>query len=370
MSNTDTEFGFIITAVGDSGESDAEMYKGMFSDVEKGIELGFNSTWMIEHHFTDYFPTPNPLQLLSFVAGRYPDIDLGTAVLVLPWYNPLRLAEDLSLLRMVTDRKLHIGIGRGTAILEYERFGIPNMDETRDRFHEIIDIVRKATSNPSFTYDGKFHRVGLETTLRPKVDSWENTFFYGAVGGSPESSQIMAKEGLPIACTAWGNIGAQETAVKSWREEAVKNGVDIEANKLPVMLNCIVADTDDEAIEQAKEYIPIFMQAQLDHYDTHRERFEKLESYKAWGNVMKGWEARTNPDNIPAWCEGQLVGSPETCVRRAQEFVDIGFGQIVYSLLDSGRACRASPRLDGTFCERRDAEHQEPEARRLNFNDC
>ena len=329
MSNKDVEFGFIITAVGGEGESDAQMYKGMMSDVEKGIELGFNSAWMIEHHFTDYFPTPNPLQLLSHIAGRYPDIDLGTAVLVLPWYNPLRLAEDISLLRMVTDRKLHIGIGRGTAILEYERFGIPNMDETRDRFHEIIDIVREATSNDTFTYDGKFYNVGLETTLRPKVDNWDNTYFYGAVGGSPESSHIMADEGLPIACTAWGNIGAQEVAVASWRERIANNGVNPDDFSLPVMLNCIVADSDDEAIDMAKQYIPIFMQAQLDHYDTHRERFEQLESYKAWGNVIKGWEARTNPDNIPAWCEGQLVGSPETCIKRAQEFVDIGFGQII-----------------------------------------
>jgi len=294
MSNQDVEFGFIISAVGGEGESDSDMYKSMFTDVEKGIELGFDSTWMIEHHFSDYFPTPSPLLTLSHIAGRYPDIDLGTAVLVLPWYNPLRLAEDLSVLRMVTDRKLHIGIGRGTSILEYERFGMPNMD--------------------------------------------------GAVGGSPESSQIMAKEGLPIACTAWGNIGAQETAVNSWREEAIKNGVDVDANKLPVMLNCIVAETDDEAIDQAKHYIPIFMQAQLDHYDTHRERFEKLESYKAWGNVIKGWEARTNPDNIPAWCEGQLVGSAETCAKRAQEFVEIGFGQIIIHCSTPG--VPAGPRQD------------------------
>ena len=183
------------------------------------------------------------------------------------------------------------------------------MDETRDRFHEIIDIVRTATSQDSFSYDGKFHSVGIETRLRPKVDSWDNTFFYGAVGGSPESSQIMAKEGLPIACTAWGNIGAQETAVKSWREEAVKNGVDIDANKLPVMLNCIVADTDEEAVEQAKHYIPIFMQAQLDHYDTHRERFEKLESYKAWGNVIKALKAPVSmPPNLLIYAYLQFRG--------------------------------------------------------------
>ena len=328
MSEQKLDFGFIITAVGDKSESDREMYRSMFSDVEKGIELGFNSTWMIEHHFSDYFPTPSPLQLLSFIAGRYPEIDLGTAVLVLPWYHPLRLAEDLATLRLLTDRKLHIGIGRGTAFLEYERFGMPNMDESRGRFLEIIDMVQKGLNNESFTFDGEFYKLGLETTIRPRVD-WGDTSFYGAVGGSPESAEIMAKKGLPIACTAWGNIGAQKVAIETWRETASAQGVDIGATKLPIMLNCIVADTDEEAIAEAQKYIPLFMQAQLDHYDTHADRFKELKSYQGWLPVMEGWRARTKPENIPSWCEGQLVGSPETCAARIREFADAGFGQII-----------------------------------------
>ena len=328
MTDQKLEFGFIITAVGGPGESDKDMYKGMFADVEHGIDLGFDSTWMIEHHFSDYFPTPNPLQLLSFIAGRYPEIDLGTAVLVLPWYHPLRLAEDLSTFRLITDRKLHIGIGRGTAFLEYERFGMPNMDESRPRFLEIIDMVRTGLNQDSFTYDGEFYKLGLETTIRPKVD-WGDTTFYGAVGGSPESAEIMAKNGLPIACTAWGNIGAQKIAIDTWRKTAVNHGVDLNATKLPVMLNCIVGDTDEEAIAEAQKYIPVFMQAQLDHYDTHADRFKELKSYQGWLPVMEGWRARTNPANIPPWCEGQLVGSPETCAARIRDFADAGFGQII-----------------------------------------
>ena len=335
MANDNLDFGFILSAVGDEGETDAQMYKGLFSDVEYGIELGFDSTWMIEHHFSNYFPTPSPLQLLTFIAGRYPQIDLGTGVLVLPWYNPLRLAEDLSLLRMVSDRKLHIGIGRGTAFTEYERFGMPNMDESRERFLEIIDMVQTALTNESFTFKGKFYNLDLETMLRPKVD-WADTTFYGAVGGSPESSEIMAKHGLPIVCTAWGNIGAQKIAIDTWRNTMLENNDDITGKKLPVMLNCIVEDTDEEAIAEAKKYIPIFMQAQLDHYDTHGDRFKTLKSYQGWLPVMNGWRARTDPKNIPSWAEGQLIGSPETCAARIREFADAGFGQIIVHVATPG----------------------------------
>ena len=335
MGNKHLDFGFIITAVGGEGESDRQMYDGMFKDVERGIDLGFDSTWMIEHHFSDYFPTPNPLQLLSFIAGRYPEIDLGTAVLVLPWYNPLRLAEDLATFRMITDRHLHIGIGRGTAFLEYERFGMPDMDESRGRFLEMIEMVRAGLTTDKFTYDGDFYKLGLETTIRPKVE-WENTTFYGAVGGSPESAEIMAKNGLPIACTAWGNIGAQKIAIDTWRKTAIDYGVDVNATKLPVMLNCIIEDTDAEAIAQAQKYIPIFMQAQLDHYDTHADRFKDLKSYQGWLPVMENWRARTQPENIPPWCDGQLVGSPETCAARIREFAEAGFGQIIVHISTPG----------------------------------
>ena len=104
MANRDIDFGFVITAVGEPGASDEAMYREIFNDVEHGIALGYSTAWMIEHHFSDYFPTANPLQLLAFIAGRYPEIALGTCVLVLPWYQPLRLAEDIAQLRLLTDK--------------------------------------------------------------------------------------------------------------------------------------------------------------------------------------------------------------------------------------------------------------------------
>lgn len=323
----EVSFGFVITAAGAPGTSDADMYRDMFDDVEHGIALGFSNCWMIEHHFSDYFPTPNPLQLLAYIAGRYPDITLGTCVIIPPWYQPLRLAEDIAQLRLLTDRPIELGIGRGTAILEYDRFGMPNMEEARDRFRETYEIVHRALTEDVFTYEGKHLSVPKPVRLRPKVDP-KGINFYGAVGSSPESAGIMADLGLPIMCSSFGDFDKQADIVRHWRERFAAGGGDPDAHMVPIMVNCVIEDTDEAAIEEAKRYMPLFMKAQIDHYEADDDHFEYLESYSAWRQTFENMKKRCDPANIPPWTKGQIIGSPETAIRQTRAFIEAGYNHI------------------------------------------
>ena len=123
---------------------------------------------MIEHHFSDYFPTPNPLAFLSHIAARFPDFALGTCVLVTPWYEPLRLAEEIAQLNLLTDQPLHLGLGRGTAKYEYDAFGVP-MEESRQRFREVWEIVSTALAGGRFRYEGQHLSVPTRVELRPPL---------------------------------------------------------------------------------------------------------------------------------------------------------------------------------------------------------
>ena len=114
-----------IGAVDAEGASDATLYREAVGDARRAQELGYEAVWLVEHHFSDYYPTPNPLMLLSHIAAACPGLGLGTAVMVLPWYDPIRFAEDVSMLRTLTDGPLHIGMGRGTAKLEYDAMRVP-----------------------------------------------------------------------------------------------------------------------------------------------------------------------------------------------------------------------------------------------------
>ncbi len=326
------EFGFVAAAVDAPGTPDAQLYREVLADCEHNRSLGYGTVWMIEHHFSDYFPTPSPLMFLSHLTARFPDLALGTCVLVMPWYNPLRLAEDIAMLSVLCERPLHLGLGRGTAKYEYDAFGL-NMEETRTRFRETYEILQCALTGKPFSYQGEYLSVPKEIRIRPEPNR-ERINLYGAIG-SPDSAGIMGSLGLPPICTSIGNYDAQVAALVNWREAAAAGGFQTDVT-MPIMMDCIVADTDAEAILEAREYKPRFMQAQIDHYQTDTTDWENTKSYEAWKKIFAGMKARTIPENIDPWTEWQLIGSGETVCRKLQKFIDAGFNHFILHFATPG----------------------------------
>ena len=100
-------------------------------------ELGFDSVWITEHHFSDYSIAPNPLQYLTWLAGKTKHVRLGTQVVVVPWHDPVRLAEEIAVLDHVSDGRAIIGFGRGLARMEYEGLRV-DQSKARELFDEIV----------------------------------------------------------------------------------------------------------------------------------------------------------------------------------------------------------------------------------------
>jgi alkanesulfonate monooxygenase SsuD/methylene tetrahydromethanopterin reductase-like flavin-dependent oxidoreductase (luciferase family) len=116
--------------------------------------------------------------------------------------------------------------------------------------------------------------------------------------------------------------------LRSWDSAAAASGTPTQDVTKPIMINCVVADTDEEATRLAQEYIPRFMQAQLDHYTPDEVDWEKMDSYRAWRGQFAGMKAKTDPANIPAWAEFQLVGSPDTVASKTARYIEAGFNHI------------------------------------------
>lgn len=123
-----------------AGHSDAAVVTEHMAMGDLAEPLGFDSLFALEHHFTGYAMSPSPLQTLSYYAGRTKRIQLGTSVVVLPWHDPVRVAEQIALLDIMCGGRCLFGFGRGAASKEYEGFRIP-MDEARPRFVEAAKIV-------------------------------------------------------------------------------------------------------------------------------------------------------------------------------------------------------------------------------------
>ena len=154
--------------------------EGFRDFIEYNVEaeaLGFHSTFVVEHHFTGYGQVSATLNLLTWLGARTTTLRLGTAVIVLPWHNPVLLAEQAATLDLLSGGRLDFGIGKGYRYNEFAGFCV-TMDEADARFDECLDVIVKAwTSNEPFSHRGKywpFDNIVVEppTAQRPHPPIW------------------------------------------------------------------------------------------------------------------------------------------------------------------------------------------------------
>ena len=277
--------------------------------------LGFDSLWALEHHFTGYAMSPAPTQLLAYFAGRTRRIQLGTAVIVLPWHDPVRVAEQIALLDIMCGGRCLFGFGRGAASTEYEGFRIP-MDEARPRFSEAAEIVVKALANESFEHDGQFFKIP-RMSIRPRPMSNPERRFY-ASSVSPESAEVIAKLGfgmLMIMQNEWEKCRQDIDTFQSMSEQA---GF---VPKAPIILtNVSCAETREEAHERAQKYLGRKWQSIDDHYHFSDGHLANVKGYEAYGKTAKTYAKLKDPANLKKatdfYVSIQIVGTPDDCLQQ------------------------------------------------------
>src|SRR5213596_2946472 len=147
--------GIALNMLYQPGRPDASVVGEHLAMGDLAEPLGFDSVFALEHHFTGYAMSPSPTQLLSYIAGRTQRITLGTAVIVLPWHDPVRVAEEIALLDILSHGRCVFGFGRGAASVEYAGFRV-SMEEARPRFVKAALVVVRAMISDVFSWDGEF----------------------------------------------------------------------------------------------------------------------------------------------------------------------------------------------------------------------
>jgi alkanesulfonate monooxygenase SsuD/methylene tetrahydromethanopterin reductase-like flavin-dependent oxidoreductase (luciferase family) len=172
---------------------DRQFIREEMTQLLYAAELGFESIWMTEHHFSNYSISPNPLQYLTWLAAKTgPNVRLGTQVVVVPWRDPVRLAEEIAVLDHVSDGRAIIGFGRGLARMEYEGLRV-DQNMARQLFDEIVPMVIDAFETGYIEGGEIFKQARRE--IRPKpFKSLKGRVFCAA--GSPPSMVSAAKIGL------------------------------------------------------------------------------------------------------------------------------------------------------------------------------
>lgn len=174
---------------------DWECVQSTLAIADLAEPLGFDGIWMPEHCGTPYGMTPNPIQALSYFAGRTERVSLGTFVAVAPWWHPIRLAHQIAYLDIISNgRYTTIGIGRGVSKSEFDAVGVPR-EESRQRFNETLDILALAFSGERFSYEGEIFTVP-EMSLRPEPQSRDLFSRIYSSSSTAESLEILARRGM------------------------------------------------------------------------------------------------------------------------------------------------------------------------------
>jgi alkanesulfonate monooxygenase SsuD/methylene tetrahydromethanopterin reductase-like flavin-dependent oxidoreductase (luciferase family) len=303
----------VVTAV-DETKSDLQLYEEAMALADMAEPLGFDSLWSLEHHFTGYSMIPNPVQFLTYFAARTRTIRLGTAVIVLPWHDPVRVAEQVSVLDHYSNGRVILGLGRGLARIEFEGFRVA-LDESRERFVEYATMILRGLEQGFVEFDGRYLQQPRRD-IRPKpLKSFRGRTYAAAV--SPESSRIMARLGIGILIIPqkpWDAVAQELTEYRQIYKQV--NG----GEPLPtIAAGWVFCDKNAaRAREMAVKYIGGYWQTAIRHYEMTGAHFGKAKGYEYYSAFSKALEGGV--DAATEYFLGlQIWGTPEQCFEKIDD---------------------------------------------------
>ncbi|MGH7880576.1 MAG: LLM class flavin-dependent oxidoreductase, partial [Candidatus Binataceae bacterium] len=222
-----------------------ELYRVTIEHAARAEELGFGEIWLTEHHFDVDGWSPSPMTLAAGVATRTERIRIGTFITILPFQNPVRLAEDIVTADILSNGRLDVGLGKGYRVNEYRSFGIPR-EERAAIFEENLEVLQRMLSGERFSFEGKYnHLTDIQLSPLP-VQRPFPPLWLGARG--KKAVQRAARLGYNL-------MGAGDAATLAYDhalEQANRRPRDFSVAQLRWVY---VAETRDRAWDEAGEHL-------------------------------------------------------------------------------------------------------------------
>ncbi len=292
--------------------SDAEV---VADEVELGVladELGFHALWPVEHHFNDYSFCPDNTVLLAHMAARTSRILLGTGAVILPWNDPLRVAEKIALLDQLSNGRVLFGMGRGLARREYAGFGIP-MDESRDRFDEAAPMILAALESGYIEGDGPYFPQP-RTAIRPApARSFDGRVY--CVAMSPDSVLAAADLGARMVAFSQRPWTDQAAAINTYKErfETVQG----HEPGPPVICDFVYCSEDAaKAEDMAHRYIAGYLTSVMQHYELESDHLKEAKGYESYGSAVDLLKAVGLEKLCSMYLDVNVWGTPDQIVER------------------------------------------------------
>ncbi|MDH3232939.1 MAG: LLM class flavin-dependent oxidoreductase [Alphaproteobacteria bacterium] len=296
----------------DRARPDHEVWRDDLKLADLAEPLGFDSIWTVEHHFTDYMLAPNPMQFLTYMAGRTKSVRLGSMVMVLPWHDPMWQAEQIAMLDTISEGRLILGIGRGAALVEFDGFGVP-MEESRPRFNESAQMLLEGLEQGYCAFDGEYIKQPRRD-IRPQPSRTFKGRTYAA-SVSPESLPVMVRLGvglLIIPQKPWAEVEKELATYRAAYREMHKT-----AAPAPIFAGwTFVDESADRAEEMAQKYIGGYFHSVLAHYEFASAHMKTTRGYEYYGKITDKIAEVGEEQFVEFFKSLQVFGTPEQCLER------------------------------------------------------
>jgi len=295
-------------AVTDAKNMDDTLYMGELVEP-----LGFDSIWATEHYGSAYSMQPNPLQYLAYWTGRTNRVDMGTAVIVAPWWNPVRLAHEISMLDiLLKGRRLHLGIGRGIAPHEYASLGYP-IEQSRKYFYDVINAIRAADGAERFEFRGEVYDIP-PTSIRPQArHKGELTKNIKVAFTTEDSAKLAAENGLGQMFVAGDDV--MEMTDKVRRFNAIRSELGLPPDQPTTLLWMYCAETTEEAEEGWVYFRNQLTAAQHHYFEWNNPGYEGIHGYEEY-LIRQNADISTADAGFAARRATQPIGTPDDIIDR------------------------------------------------------
>jgi alkanesulfonate monooxygenase SsuD/methylene tetrahydromethanopterin reductase-like flavin-dependent oxidoreductase (luciferase family) len=306
------------------GKTEGEMYEENIQLAEYADTIGLDTVWIAEHHFSEYGVMPSTQVFGTYIAARTKRIRIGTGVVVLPFHNPIRVAEEFAFLDVLSGGRLDFGIGRGYQPHEFEGYGIP-IQEARERYDEERQIIRMAWETGEVNFEGKYYRF-KKVTPRPRPLQKPHPPIFGA-SFNPDTIKYQALQKNHLLFTP---LLAGPEKLGEYREHLEKVGEDPSRYRKAGLVFVYVADTKDRALKEFEHPCMWYFRTFTKYIS--REKYPDTERYykqlnEMYFNFLTAYDKKELSfqeivDSGP-FQHGFLIGSPKDVNERLDMLLEL-----------------------------------------------
>jgi len=300
--------------------SDYDMYRGEIELALSADRLGYDSIWCVEHHFEDYGLCPENIQYLSYLASQTKNARLVPGAVIVPWNDPLRVAEKMAMLEYFAPGRIALGLGRGLARREYDGFGIP-MTEARGRFDEGARMILDALDTGFCEGAGPLYKQP-RVEIRPRpLRGYRNDLY--CVAMSPDSADAAAQLGGRMMTFIQHAFEKHIPMIEHYRECWRKHQPGREPLS-PVLTDVTILHEDaEEAHRLAYQHIGQHFVAVTSHYEFAGEHFKGIRGYESYQKGADMMRAAGLDQSQKVYVEAQNYGTPKQVVEKYRERMDM-----------------------------------------------